>query len=82
MWSMVRAPPVQVISKAKVPIVKFLESHSGINFDMSFDIANGPQAAEFIKTLLHDLTPMKPLVLILKIFLQQREMNEVSTVPQ
>ncbi|KAK9822265.1 hypothetical protein WJX74_001011 [Apatococcus lobatus] len=68
---------VQVISKAKVPIVKFLESHSGINFDMSFDVANGPQAAEYIRTLLDDLTPMKPLVIVLKIFLQQREMNEV-----
>lgn len=60
-----------------MPIVKFVETTSGINFDASFDVANGPQAATYIKTLLDDIPTMKPLVRILKIFLQQREMNEV-----
>lgn len=39
-------PPLhpQVIAKAKVPIVKFEEAGSGYAFDISFDVANGPEA--------------------------------------
>ena len=67
----------QVISKAKVPIIKFVELPSGLNFDISFDVANGPQSAELVRQLVARLPPMKPLLMVLKIFLQQREMNEV-----
>lgn len=35
-------PLPQVIAKARVPIIKFEEVASGFNFDISFDIANGP----------------------------------------
>ena len=67
----------QVIAKAKVPIIKFEEVPSGFNFDVSFDVANGPLAAEFVSQLMQQLPVMRPLVLVLKIFLQQREFNEV-----
>ena len=33
----------QVIAKARVPIVKCIEAESGFKFDVSFDVANGPQ---------------------------------------
>lgn len=36
-------PARQVIAKAKVPIIKFEEAESGYNFDISFDVANGPE---------------------------------------
>lgn len=71
------AKNVQVIAKAKVPIIKFEESESGYAFDVSFDVANGPQAASHIKFLLDTMPAMRPLVMILKVFLQQRELNEV-----
>lgn len=67
----------QIIAKAKVPIIKFEDVSSGINFDISFDAANGPQAAENVKALIERLPPMRPLILVLKVFLQQRELNEV-----
>lgn len=51
---------------------------SNINFDISFDVANGPVAAGFVRDLMDTLPPMKPLVLVLKIFLQQRSFNEVG----
>ena len=70
---------MQVIANAKVPIIKFIEVQSNINFDVSFDVANGPVAAGFVRDLMETLPPMKPLVLVLKIFLQQRGFNEVST---
>eukprot|EP00850_Spirogloea_muscicola_P003014 SM000012S25276 [mRNA] locus=s12:8031:13418:- [translate_table: standard] len=71
------AKRMQVIAKARVPIIKFVEKESQIHFDVSFDVANGPDAASFIKEALADMPPLKPLSLVIKIFLQQRELNEV-----
>ena len=70
---------LQVVAKAKVPIIKFEEVASGFNFDISFDVANGPVTAAFVRELMAKLPAMRPLLFILKIFLQQREMNEVCT---
>ena len=69
---------MQVIAKAKVPIIKFTETASSFAFDVSFDVADGPVAGEYVAELMAELPPMKPLVLVLKIFLQQRDFNEVS----
>ncbi|KVH93037.1 Nucleotidyl transferase domain-containing protein [Cynara cardunculus var. scolymus] len=55
------AKKIQVIAKARVPIIKFVEKRSGISFDDA--ISKWP--------------PLRPLCLILKVFLQQRELNEV-----
>lgn len=71
------ASKMQVIAKARVPIIKFEACPSGINFDVSFDVANGPQAAGLVSQLVSQWPPMKALVLLLKVFLQQRELNEV-----
>ncbi|KAJ7300053.1 hypothetical protein O6H91_Y086900 [Diphasiastrum complanatum] len=70
---------LQVIGKARVPIIKFVEVRSKIAFDISFDVPNGPDAAEFIKEAIAALPPLKPLCMVLKMFLQQRELNEVYT---
>ncbi|KAK4439189.1 Terminal nucleotidyltransferase 4B [Sesamum alatum] len=43
------AKKIQVIAKARVPIIKFVEKKSGVAFDISFDVHNGPKAAEFIQ---------------------------------
>lgn len=71
------AKNMQVIAKARVPIVKFVEKKSDVAFDISFDVDNGPKAAEFIKDAISKWPPLRPLCLILKVFLQQRELNEV-----
>ncbi|XP_021649560.2 uncharacterized protein LOC110641964 [Hevea brasiliensis] len=71
------AKKIQVIAKARVPIVKFIERQSGISFDISFDVDNGPKAAKFIKDAVSKWPCLRPLCLILKLFLQQRELNEV-----
>jgi non-canonical poly(A) RNA polymerase PAPD5/7 len=67
-----------VIAKARVPIIKFVEVDSNIQFDISFDVENGPAAAKFIRESMTTLPPLRPLCLVVKIFLQQRELNEVS----
>ncbi|KAJ6851902.1 non-canonical poly(A) RNA polymerase PAPD5 isoform X1 [Iris pallida] len=71
------AKKIQVIAKARVPIIKFVEKRSGSAFDISFDIEGGPKAADFIKDAVKKLPPLRPLCMILKVFLQQRELNEV-----
>uniref|UniRef100_A0A2N9HDT9 polynucleotide adenylyltransferase n=1 Tax=Fagus sylvatica TaxID=28930 RepID=A0A2N9HDT9_FAGSY len=71
------AKNIQVIGKARVPIIKFIEKKSGVAFDISFDAQNGPKAAEFIQDAVSHWPPLRPLCLILKVFLQQRELNEV-----
>ncbi|XP_078431513.1 nucleotidyltransferase family protein [Wolffia australiana] len=71
------ATKIQVIGKARVPIIKFVEKQSGIAFDISFDMHSGPDAAYFIKEAVSKMPPLKPLCLILKVFLKQRELNEV-----
>ncbi|KAG4170141.1 hypothetical protein ERO13_A12G128900v2 [Gossypium hirsutum] len=68
---------MQVIVKARVPIIKFVEKKSGVTFDISFDVDNGPKAAEFIKEAVLKWPQFRPLCLILKVFLQQRDLNEV-----
>lgn len=37
------------------------------------------QAAANVRALMDALPPMRPLVMVLKVFLQQRELNEVGT---
>ncbi|KAJ6752069.1 hypothetical protein OIU85_002488 [Salix viminalis] len=71
------AKKIQVIAKARVPIIKFVEKRSGVSFDISFDVSGGPIAAEFIKNAISKWPELRPLCLILKVFLQQRELNEV-----
>ncbi|XP_015936717.1 uncharacterized protein LOC107462614 [Arachis duranensis] len=71
------AKKIQVIGKARVPIIKFVEKKSGLAFDVSFDLDNGPKAAEYIQEAVARWPPLRPLCLILKVFLQQRELNEV-----
>ncbi|KAL6766406.1 TRF4 [Auxenochlorella protothecoides x Auxenochlorella symbiontica] len=71
------AKDIQVITKAKVPIIKFEETESCYKFDISFDVANGPEAAESVRALMDVLPPMRHLVMVLKVFLHQRDLNEV-----
>ncbi|GLI63863.1 hypothetical protein VaNZ11_006973 [Volvox africanus] len=74
------AQNIQVVGKARVPIVKFETVDYGhLAFDVSFDVANGPQAALLVKEMTTSWPMMRPLILCLKLFLQQRELNEVYT---
>ena len=71
------ASEIALIAKARVPIVKFTEKQSGHQFDISFDVANGPASAEIVKANTQRFPALRPLVTVLKAFLQQRALNEV-----
>ncbi|CAI5459473.1 unnamed protein product, partial [Closterium sp. Yama58-4] len=68
-----------VIGQARVPIIKFLEIASGVSFDISFDTSNGPETAKFIRKSMKAMPALRPISLVLKLFLQQRGLNEVFT---
>lgn len=71
------AVKIQLISKARVPIVKFEEVESGHQFDISFDVANGPASAEIVRENMKRFPALRPLTTVLKAFLHQRGLNEV-----
>lgn len=87
---------VQVIAKAKVPIIKFAtnlgmhdtlysivrppDSESGrFAVDISLNQSGGIKTGRIIKGLLKELPALRSLVMMIKLFLNQRSMNEVYT---
>jgi predicted nucleotidyltransferase len=70
---------LEVIGKAKVPIVKFTHSASGIHVDVCFEVANGLHSGRIMKQFLQKMAPLRSLVLVLKYFLTQRALNETYT---
>eukprot|EP00192_Tetraselmis_astigmatica_P005246 CAMPEP_0117658106 /NCGR_PEP_ID=MMETSP0804-20121206/5687_1 /TAXON_ID=1074897 /ORGANISM="Tetraselmis astigmatica, Strain CCMP880" /LENGTH=528 /DNA_ID=CAMNT_0005464605 /DNA_START=120 /DNA_END=1707 /DNA_ORIENTATION=- len=71
------AQNIQVIAKATVPLFKYEDIETGVKLDISFNVANGPAAASYVLDIMKKFPPMRPLVIVLKVFLQQRELNEV-----
>lgn len=70
---------MQLVLSARVPIIKFEMIDSGLAFDVSWEVPSGPQGAQVVKQLLEEWPALKPLALVLKVFLTQRELNEVYT---
>jgi len=74
---------VTVISKAKVPIVKFVTNHGHLNVDISVNQGNGVKAGKIINGFLQHMRGcglvLRCLIVIVKAFLNQRGMNEVYT---
>lgn len=68
---------VQVISRARVPIIKFTDKLTGLPCDISFNVASGLDGARFLKQKLAQYPGMKPLLRFLKLFLHLRGLNEV-----
>ena len=68
---------VQVISRARVPIIKFTDRLTGHPVDISFNIASGLDGARFLKEQLKLFPALRPLLLFLKLFLDLRGLNEV-----
>lgn len=73
------ATQVEVIAKARVPIIKFVEPNSQIHVDVSFERTNGLEAAKLIRAWLRQTPGLRELVLIVKQFLHARRLNYVHT---
>lgn len=70
-------PAPQVITRARIPLIKLVDRVSGVQCDISFGLNNGPSNVLLIRKYLRDFPSLKPLLLVVKCFLQQRGLNEV-----
>ncbi|XP_014236265.1 non-canonical poly(A) RNA polymerase PAPD5-like isoform X1 [Trichogramma pretiosum] len=70
---------VKVLDRASVPIVKLVDKESEIKVDISFNMNNGVKSAELIKVFKCQYPALEKLVMVLKQFLLQRDLNEVFT---
>ncbi|KAF8338074.1 uncharacterized protein EI90DRAFT_2908898 [Cantharellus anzutake] len=68
---------VEIIAKAKVPIIKFVTSYGHISVDISVNRPGGVAASTMAKQFMEEIPAIRPLVLVIKNFLKQRNMNEV-----
>ncbi|XP_054856625.1 terminal nucleotidyltransferase 4B [Eublepharis macularius] len=70
---------VKVLDKATVPIIKLTDSFTEVKVDISFNVRNGVKAAHLIGDFIKKYPVLPYLVLVLKQFLLQRDLNEVFT---
>ncbi|KAI8346470.1 hypothetical protein B0O80DRAFT_469152 [Mortierella sp. GBAus27b] len=68
---------VQTILKAKVPLVKFKETTTGISVDVSFNLTNGIDSGQAIAGFIQKLPVLRPLTMLVKYFLMIKGHNEV-----
>ncbi|KAF1953657.1 hypothetical protein CC80DRAFT_507138 [Byssothecium circinans] len=73
------AGAVTVISKAKVPIIKFVDRYTGIPVDISVENRSGLDAQFYFAQWKRDYPDMMLLVALVKQFLLMRDLNEVNT---
>ena len=66
---------MELITGARVPIIKMTHLETGTDADICFDQPSGPRMGAMIKHMLNVVPAMKPLVLVLKYFLAQRKLN-------
>ncbi|ORY17836.1 hypothetical protein BCR34DRAFT_474306 [Clohesyomyces aquaticus] len=74
---MVTPDSMQVITKAKVPIIKFVDSITGIQVDLSFENLTGIEAQNTFTRWKAEFPDIPFLVSLLKQFLVMRGLNEV-----
>ncbi|XP_061601692.1 terminal nucleotidyltransferase 4B [Cololabis saira] len=70
---------IKVLDKATVPIIKLTDSFTEVKVDISFNVKSGVKAARLIKEFKEKYPVLPYLVLVLKQFLLQRDLNEVFT---
>ena len=70
---------LMVLDKTTVPIVKFTDKWTEVKVDISFNMQSGLLSAKKIKTFLKQYPILDKLVMIIKQFLYQRNLNEVYT---
>ncbi|KAI9183512.1 hypothetical protein H9P43_004430 [Blastocladiella emersonii ATCC 22665] len=70
---------VEAIPYARVPIVKAVHKQTGFCIDVSIDQTNGLDTVDLVRRRMVAHPALRPLVLVLKMFLFSRELNEVFT---
>ena len=68
---------IEVVHKAKVPIVKFVDQITNLKVDISFENDSGLIANDTFQRWRHEFPAMPILVMLIKQFLMMRGLNEV-----
>ena len=68
---------INVIDKATVPIIKFIDKLTEVRVDISFNQESGIKSVHLIKEYIQEYPFLPKIILILKQFLYQRSLNEV-----
>ena len=63
--------------KAKVPIIKCTLKETEVNVDISFFRKNGADAVKTIEKVINVFPEIRPLTLVIKYTLRQRQLNEI-----
>ena len=68
---------VLVLDKTSVPIIKFIDKRTEVKVDISFNQESGVHSVPVLNQFVHQYPALPKLVLVLKQFLTQRQLNEV-----
>ncbi|KAJ3124214.1 Non-canonical poly(A) RNA polymerase papd5 [Nowakowskiella sp. JEL0407] len=71
-------PPtmVQILKNARVPVVKFRDRDTGYHVDISISFI--PLSEDLCQKYFSELEQLRPLLLLLKLFLDNRDLNDAS----
>jgi len=66
-----------VVRHARVPVIKCVHKESSISVDITLNTFSGPRTTRAMRNLLHDYPVARPLIVLVKYFLRQRNLVEV-----
>ncbi|CAM9367321.1 unnamed protein product [Chrysoparadoxa australica] len=67
---------VEVLSSAKVPIIKFIHSDTGRACDICFNNSGGLKTGMYARDLMQKMPQVRALTMVMKHFLGQRHLND------
>ncbi|KAJ1494308.1 hypothetical protein T484DRAFT_2560553 [Baffinella frigidus] len=70
---------IQVIAKAKVPIIKWDDRESGIALNICINQKDGIANTQWVLAKKAEIDPLEPILLVLKQFLYNRDLHETFT---
>eukprot|EP00916_Digyalum_oweni_P016159 GHVL01026504.1.p1 GENE.GHVL01026504.1~~GHVL01026504.1.p1 ORF type:complete len:470 (-),score=108.88 GHVL01026504.1:166-1575(-) len=75
----VAGPEIELVTGAKVPIIKFTDSITGLPVDISFNMYNARETSLFVEESVKKFPAARYLIVFLKYFLAQRGLGETYT---
>jgi non-canonical poly(A) RNA polymerase PAPD5/7 len=69
-------PLISFVFCGQVPLVKMVDFRTRCQVDISFNNIKGVENSKIVRNYLKKYSPLRPLTIVLKYFLQQRQLNE------
>lgn len=70
---------MRIIKDAKVKILKYTDNESGANVDICINQKSSKESTDFVKKKIKEYIYLRPLVILIKFFLNSRNLNETYT---